>query len=335
MKTTANKSPPPTKAATRAFSIRTILVPTDFSPPSLKALAYARTLATQFRAALHLVNVVDVQFEAPSLAPLYATDEQIEEHLGRRLRTIAGEFAGPIRKGRCHARIGRAFDEICQVARRLHADLIVTATRGYSGLKHVLMGSTAERIVRHSPCPVLVVRGKEREFLANGSAKTRRSSTTLRIKHILVPVDFSEHSRSALVYAIAFAKRFGAKLTLMNVIHPQYYATNPDVAAIDYATLMDSTHATVRRDMNDFVRSVAFQGVPFHTHIEEGHPGESIVKYAGKHAVDLIVNATHGRTGLPHVLLGSTAEHVARYGKSPVLVVPRVAQAKRKAPSRR
>ncbi|MGZ4984746.1 MAG: universal stress protein [Chthoniobacterales bacterium] len=309
--------------ARREVRIRRILVPTDFSEPSLKALKYGRAMAKQFRATLDLINVFDVQFRAPSLAPLYATDEEIQRRLRQRLRTFAGELGGPIRSGRCHARIGRAFEEVCEAARKLRVDLIVTATHGYSRLKHVLIGSTAERIVRHSPCPVLVVREKEREFVGSDGGKTRRASATLRVQHILVPTDFSEHSRAALAHAIAFAKRFGAKLTLMNVIHPQYYATNPDLIAIDYAMLLDSIHATVRRDMNDFVGSVAFQSVRFHTHIEEGHPGQHIVEYANKHGVDLIVNATHGRTGLAHVLLGSTAEHIVRYAKCPVLVVPR------------
>lgn len=307
-----------------AVRIGRILVPTDFSEPSLQALKYARVLAMQFRAKLDLINVFDVQFEAPSLAPLYATGEEIERRLGERLRTFAKNLGRAPRSWRCHARIGHAFKEICEAARKLRTDLIVTATRGQSGLKHVLMGSTAERIVRHASCPVLVVRENEREFVANKKSKTRRSSAVVRIEHILVPVDFSDHSRAALAYAIAFAKRFDARLTLMNVIHPQYFATNPDLAAIDYGALLDSIHATVRRDMNDFVRSIAFQGVPFHTHIEEGHPGEHIVQYASKHSVDLIVNATHGRTGFSHVLLGSTAEHVVRYSKCPVLVVPRL-----------
>jgi nucleotide-binding universal stress UspA family protein len=328
MKTAAIKTakkgvPSVSRAARRGLSIRKILVPTDFSESSLKALKYARALAKQFRATLHLVNVFDVQFEAPSLAPFYATDDEIQRRLGQRLRTIAGEFAGPIRNGRCHARIGRAFEEVCEAARKLSVDLIVTATRGYSGLKHVLIGSTAERIVRHSPCPVLVVREKEREFVRRGRSKTSPASAMLRIEHILVPTDFSEHSRAALLYAVAFAKRFGAKLTLLNVIHPQYYATNMDYAVLDYALLLEETRRAVRNEMKDLVRNTAFQGVPFKSHVTEGHPGQGIVDFATKHGVDLIVNATHGRTGLGHVLLGSTAEYTVRYAECPVLIVPR------------
>ncbi len=325
MKTATRKmltksSLPVRKSTGRALCIRTILVPTDFSGPSLKAMEYARLLAKTFRASVHLINVFDVQFEAPALAPLYATDTQVERRLRQRLHDIATGLAEPIRAARCHARIGRAFEEICQAARKLRANLIVTATHGHTGLKHVLIGSTAERIVRHAPCPVLVVREKGRQFWRKKGGAAAGSQ--LRIKNILVPVDFSEHSRTALCFAIALAQRFGAKLTLLNVIYLHYYATNADFLAYDYALLLNETRKATKYDIAELVRKTAFQGVPFTAHVTEGHPGLSIVDYAKRHGVDLIVNATHGRTGLAHVLLGSTAEHIVRYAQCPVLVVP-------------
>jgi nucleotide-binding universal stress UspA family protein len=219
--------------------------------------------------------------------------KQIEERLGRRLRTIAGEFAGPIRKGRCLARIGRAFDEICQVARRLHADLIVTVTHGYTGLKRALIGSTAECIVRHAPCPVLVVREKEREFL-RGNGKTLPARRSLRIRHILVSTDFSEHSRIALQYAVTFAERFGAKLTLLNVLYPQYFATSGDYMALDYPNLLEETRRTARRDFNEFVRNTASQGTPFQTHIEDGHPGQHYLQNNGRKLAPLVPRFNNG-----------------------------------------
>ena len=215
------KKTQPRAAKTNRFSIGTILVATDFSPTSIKALQYAQALAHEFQAALHLVNVLDVQFETPTLAPLYLTDAEVERRLRQRLHDIATIYAEPIRKGRCHARQGRACDEVGRVARRIKADLIVIATRGYSGFKHMVMGSTTERIIRHADRPVLIVREKEREFVSNRNGKAGTSRTAFHLKNILVPTDFSEHSRAALTYAIAVAKHFGAKVTLMNVIHPQ------------------------------------------------------------------------------------------------------------------
>ncbi|MGZ4983860.1 MAG: universal stress protein [Chthoniobacterales bacterium] len=333
MKTATIKTPkkslhPARRSVARDLTLRTILVPTDFSTASLKAMEYARLLSQAFHAAVHLVNVFDVQFEAPGLAPLYATDTEVERRLRRRLHDVATVFASAIQKGRCHARIGRAFHEICETARKLHADIIVTATHGHTGLKHLLIGSTAERIVRHAPCPVLVVRDKGHQLLRRKNGDALPKQPHLQIKHILIPIDFSEHSRAALRYAVALAKRFGAKVTLLNVVYPQYYATNAEYMVYDYALLLDETRKSAKRNLMEFVRNTAFQGVPFTTRVIEGHPGQKIVEYAKKHGADMIVNATHGRTGLAHVLLGSTAEHIVRYGKCPVLVVPRLTKPK-------
>src|SRR5262245_31049336 len=86
------------------------------------------------------------------------------------------------------------FDEICRLAQTLPADLVVMSTHGRTGLKHVFLGSTAERIVQHSSCPVLVTRG---------SALQSNNGSQFRIKTILAPMDFSSCSREGLRYAIA------------------------------------------------------------------------------------------------------------------------------------
>lgn len=313
--------------------MRTILVPTDFSPPSLKALEYARALATQFRATLHLIHVFDVQFEPPTRLAHFATDAQIERGLRRRLHSVAAEVAPAIRKAHAHVRIGKPFQEVAKAAARLNADLIVIATHGYTGLKHALLGSTAERIVRHAPCPVLVVRENEREFVAPRRTATKADGARLRLAHIVVPTDFSENSRDALAYAIALAKRFGAKLTLLNAIYPQYYATNADYLPFDYAELIGDTRTWAKTEMDELIRTTSFQGVSFNTRIDDGHPVQNIVDFAAKGGADLIVTSTHGRTGLKHVLIGSTAEQVVRHAKCPVLVVPR-SQSKRRSRGR-
>ncbi len=78
--------------------------------------------------------------------------------------------------------------------------------------------------------------------------------------------------------------------------------------------------------MDEIGKSVSFGDVSFQARIEEGHPGETLVKVAEEEGADLIVVSTHGRTGLPHVLVGSTAQHVVRHANCPVLVIPRAAR---------
>jgi universal stress protein A len=151
------------------LQLQSILVPTDFSKPSLKALHYAAALAAQFGAKLTLLTVVEPIGATPDFAynPLVLDNEAVrataEEQLQRLLKRQAIDVA---LVQRTLVRQGVPFNEISGAASRLKADLIVIATHGYTGLKHVFLGSTAERVVRHAPCPVLVVRENEREFIA-------------------------------------------------------------------------------------------------------------------------------------------------------------------------
>ncbi len=308
----------------RKITISTILVPIDFSPQSLKALEYACALGTALGGTLHLLHVNDIAVDAPTLAPLFPPTPEINTKLLRRLESVTAKVSLPTRGCRSHVRAGKAFDEICQAARELGADLIVTATHGYSGIKRILLGSTTERIVQHSPSPVLVVREHEREFIASRQRKTKRNQRRIRLDRILVPTDFSEHSRYALTYALFFAEHFGAELILLNAVYPHYYATNPDFSLSDYWPLLDEMRRAAKDDMKKLVRSTSFGGVSFKTRIEEGHPVQNILEIAAECGADLIVTSTHGRTGLEHVLIGSTAEQVVRYAGCPVLVVPRV-----------
>jgi nucleotide-binding universal stress UspA family protein len=157
-----------TAAAAPEFKIKRILVPLDFSECSKKALRYALALARQHSAALDLVYVVPL---TPYSSGDYGVidysylQEELEESAGRELRkTIADEIVDSVAAGPI-IRTGAAAREIIDVARSLPSDLIVISTHGRSGLKHVLLGSVAEQVVRHAPCPVLVVRESEHECL--------------------------------------------------------------------------------------------------------------------------------------------------------------------------
>ena len=137
-----------------------ILVPTDFSPTSIIALKYAVTLAAQVGAKLDLLYVIE---PAPFLSdlkdvPLAMSEQQMADKAAARLAALARREAGPGVPVTPIVRAGKAYHQISEAAREMEANLIVMATHGYTGLKHTLLGSTTERVVRHAPCPVLVVR---------------------------------------------------------------------------------------------------------------------------------------------------------------------------------
>jgi nucleotide-binding universal stress UspA family protein len=144
-----------------------ILVPIDFSPPSKNAFKYAVRFAEEFGGELTLLHVLEPQ----SMTGLMAIPEAtgfVENDIvaaGKNLRSLAGSVRNArIERPHWKVRGGLPSHEIVEVAKEMDVDLIIVATHGYTGWKHFCIGSTAERIVRAAPCPVLVVREKQHEF---------------------------------------------------------------------------------------------------------------------------------------------------------------------------
>lgn len=161
-KTNSTRSSAAGKAAagTKGFSAQTILVPLDFSEGSRNALRYAHSLAKQFGGKLLLFYALE-PVATPDFAyhPLVMDSGEAAAKARQQLEALCqkeGVDASSVAEIIVHE--GVAYGEITETAKKLKADLIVIATHGNTGLKHVLLGSTAERVVRHASCPVLVVR---------------------------------------------------------------------------------------------------------------------------------------------------------------------------------
>ena len=294
-----------------------VLVPIDFSRPSLKAIPYALAISRQFGADVHLLHVTDVSQQPPPTLLTLPTVPQAEwdRRLMKRLNSIALKYRTNGNVTALQPRTGSAYEEICTATRELKADLIVIATHGYTGYKHMFLGSTAERVVQHLPCPVLVVRLHARHWNGSISPRTR---TGFQLKKILVPTDFSECSKAAFIYARGLARDFKAELRLVHVINPHWYPFGDKYAALDAARLMEETSRTAQKQMCSMA---ATSNVRYSVCVIHGSPAAEICNAANED-VDLIVISTHGRTGLGHLLIGSTAEHVVRYARCPVLVIP-------------
>lgn len=157
---TARKERPPETAPDRI--ITTILVPIDFSAHAKNALKYAVPLARQFRASLHLVYVVEPTVYPPDLGFGQVVMAGVEEELRgkgeRELRVLIDREIGDAVESSFAVRTGKPHQEILRAAAERNADLIVIATHGHTGVEHMLFGSTAERVVRNAPCPVLTIR---------------------------------------------------------------------------------------------------------------------------------------------------------------------------------
>jgi nucleotide-binding universal stress UspA family protein len=163
----SNPAPTPSPVP---IGLKTILVPVDFSDSARKALHYALAFARLFKAEVTILHVAPelaeesrVTFSMPELQQEILRDaaENLRQEIER--ADVSDLKVNPVVKK------GTPYHEIVETATQMNADMIVIGTHGRTGLKHVLMGSTAERVVRHAPCPVLVVREREREFVAAGS----------------------------------------------------------------------------------------------------------------------------------------------------------------------
>jgi len=287
------------------------LLATDFSNWAQRAEEYACRLAASWHAHLTVMTVLEFP---PGLNPDYPVNQQYltdrmkeaSEQLtdyGRRLAPLALQMSTRIATG-------LPSEEITAAARAEASDLIVLGTRGKSGLAHVLLGSTAERVIRTAPCPVLAVHGsKAREV----SQATGRAPSKL-----LVPIDFSDCSLDALEYAALVAAQNKAAIELLHVLEPVSYGLDFTLGHSDDRRTQRE-RLTQRLDALSAALSAA--GLTVANRLCGGVPADAILEEAQTSSSDLIVMGTHGRRGLSHVMAGSVAEAVLRRATCPVLTV--------------
>lgn len=145
------------------LGIDRILVALDFSPESHSALRYAVMLGKKFGSTLMLVHVVEPVLTPPEVIIPECSNDRVAKQAMGELRELADEISDGCRVVETAVRRGIAFFEIIEAAKAMGADLLVVGTHGRTGLSRAILGSTAEKVTRHAPCPVLVVhRGNHR-----------------------------------------------------------------------------------------------------------------------------------------------------------------------------
>ena len=293
-----------------AFAPLRILVPVDFSAPSLQALCAAVTLAKQFGSHLAVAHVTRCNRPENSFLGKQTGVPFDERRIARKRLSdfIAKEVPDEID---CIQLVidGVPFDEIIKTAKAWKADLIVVATHGSTGLKHVILGSTAERVVRNAPCPVLAVRECKRRGVKVAFSPAKVSS-------ILAPVDFVKLSLDVLPYAIDLARNSKAQLTIVHVVesfHADMY--------MDTTQSQRDIRAAARQRLNKLTENTKKTWSRTGYDLRSGHPVTSIASLAKRTNADLIVMGTHGRSGILRCFIGSVAERVVRHAPCSVLVV--------------
>ena len=294
--------------------IKRILFATDFSRWARRAEDYACALACSWKASLTVLCVAEFP---PGLNPDYHVNQQ---YLADLLKTASSQLIDF--KDRAERRgiavttrvaTGIPSEEVIAAARTEDSDLIVVGTRGKTGLAHVLLGSTAERVIRGAPCPVLAVRTEPADNEDEGLL-----SRPVTLERILVPVDFSDCSLDAFEYGVEVAKQAKASLMLLHVLEPVSYGLDFDLGHI---RSREDVRETWTKRLEELASSRQHPDVAVDFRLRGGLPADSILDSAQTLPCDLIVMGTHGRRGIAHALSGSVAEAVLRKARCPVIAV--------------
>jgi universal stress protein A len=144
---------------------------------------------------------------------------------------------------------------------------------------------------------------------------------SILLQRILVPIDFSEHSKNALKYAIPFAEQFKASIDLIYVVEPTIYPADFSFGQIGYPNVEEELRVRGSEELERLIKQEITGRVKSQKIVRIGKPFYEINQYALEEAIDLIIIATHGHSGMEHILFGSTAEKVVRKAPCPVLVV--------------
>lgn len=304
--------------------MKTIVVPLDGSPLAERALPYAQYLATLYNANIRLIDVVPDPLPEPAtidtLPHLYHMGETITE---RHVRQQA------LHKAACDRAEGYLFSQAVRLRGQglqvsadvcggppaeaivQHADqsdtLVVMATHGRSGLRRWALGSVADGVVHLGHTPVLLVR-------ATGDVVR-----TWSIRRIVVPLDGSRYSQQALPLAADLADQAGADLIFVQVLTPLL-----DLEG-GWGALPGDFDAQRRTDACAELHAIADEYRARDLHVTPivtfGYPAEEIMHASASHDADLIVMATHGRSGVQRVVLGSVADKLLHATATPLLLV--------------
>jgi nucleotide-binding universal stress UspA family protein len=294
------------------FPITRILCPIDFSEYSRHALHHALGLADAYDAQVTAVHVL--QMPAPVTAayplqyPAYVWTAQDLENLDRDLAQFV-QVPGARRPVASLVAQGNAGSEIVRQASLLPADLLVMGTHGRSGFERFMLGSVAERVVRHAPCPVLTVPPK---------APDAAGHEPIRYRRILCAVDFSEASLEALSEAAALARDAEGTLTVIHVVEPlpDYVPAVPGIPLTDYDRRVPEP---VRTRLQEVTLEAARGLRAVREIATAGRPHEEILRAAAEDGAALIVIGVEGRGVVDIAFFGSTANRVLRGASCPVL----------------
>ena len=296
------------------FAPKNILIPYDFSESANEALKAGAFYAKNKNAQLHLLYV-EVLFDEPEWSgEAYKTrGELFKKRLMENFESVP-DAPGALLEGPLPVHY-TVFQEdavtpgILRYIMEYNIDMVIMGTHGRRGIKRTLLGSVTEETVRTAPCPVLTLHEEMNVDLVNG------------VKDVLLPVDFSEPSRTAVPFAKELAHSFGARLHMMHVVedmlHPVFY----HAGAFSIYDIHPNIDQRSEEELTRLYNEAEGPDVEHDFFVIPGNAEREIMARAGAINAGLILMPTHGLTGLDRAIMGSVAERVVRKSNIPVLTL--------------
>lgn len=295
----------------RSDSINVVFCAVDFSETASLALTHATQLARRHKAGLVLGHVVE---PLPVISyPILMVPADAAKELYRFASERLEELAGMARRSGLTVSTavehGPPGPQLIEMAEKAHADILVTGTRGLTGFEHLLLGSTAEYVVRRSPFPVLTVHPAD-------------SSPRDPVETVIIPTDLGPDAVDA---ASAFTRIFdGVDRTRVLLVFAD--PTPPYLEPFQHDMLEKWGQPDMRKEdiderMSPTVAKLESAGFEIETRILDGGPVRAVTELAKKCDVDMIVMATHGRSALANMLVGRTAQRIVQHAPCPVLTI--------------
>ena len=278
--------------------MKTILVPTDFSEHANHALDLARQLALKHEMAIHLLHIVEQpgsQYITPVTGGAHDQMENVFvlrmiEKVKAKMQETANELAQQGIKTTFKVKIGNPFKQISSQIKGEDYHLIVMGTQGASGLDEVMVGSNTEKVIRHATCPVVTL--KEKADLD-------------KIDDIVFAMSYFGQNGYLAEQLKEIQQLFMARVHLVTINTPGNFVVERNVAS----------------SLNKFIEEHQIDNYTINIYSDITEE-EGIVHFAEDQNANAIAMATHGRTGISHLLTGSLSEDIANHSKLPVITFP-------------
>ncbi|MDR1167117.1 MAG: universal stress protein [Deltaproteobacteria bacterium] len=292
------------------MNVSSIVCATDLSEGSNKALFLSAYIAGVFKAKLYVANVIDL----PAVTPYGETmvdplELQARVTLSAKAQISEVLAAFPPDLWELKVSIGYPTKELRAIVKETGAGLLVAATHIKSGIERLLLGSVTQKLMGTLEIPFLVV---------PGSLPLERKAIH-KTESLLIPTDFSDHSKEAVAQGLSLARTFGADFILVTVMEPaqldQFLIKDPQksefLAQKHSDSLKERLWELIPPDLKDKAK----------VEVLAGRPHEEITKCAILNHVDLIVMGAHGRGFIENFIVGSTTDRLVRLGQFPVLAI--------------